>query len=228
MTASRRNEQPGSDLHHLLGLDPGASSAEITRAYRRLARLYHPDVDTTPGAPGETPDCLKGRVVTMGRRMQEIGGARSERRSHALGRLAARSPPHVELDGEPSRSVLEGLLTHRGGERCRVPSAVPGRRSRWAGPPGTSLRHRSCPGVRDGSAERRRGGRAGGTVGHSAAMIASNSAATSSASEQTSSTNSSSTRVPASRGSAGCWIVVMVTSDTSLRRQWPAGRLRHW
>ena len=50
MTASRHSEQPGSDLYRILGLDPDASSDEITRAYRRLARHYHPDVDTTPGA----------------------------------------------------------------------------------------------------------------------------------------------------------------------------------
>ncbi|HPK11402.1 MAG TPA: DnaJ C-terminal domain-containing protein [Phycicoccus elongatus] len=50
MTASRHSEQPGSDLYRVLGLDPDASSDEIARAYRRLARHYHPDVDTTPGA----------------------------------------------------------------------------------------------------------------------------------------------------------------------------------
>lgn len=50
MTAPTAGEQPGPDLYRVLGLDPGASSAEITRAYRRLARRHHPDVDTTPGA----------------------------------------------------------------------------------------------------------------------------------------------------------------------------------
>lgn len=50
MTAPTAGEQPGADLYQALGLDPGASSAEITRAYRRLARRHHPDVDTTPGA----------------------------------------------------------------------------------------------------------------------------------------------------------------------------------
>jgi molecular chaperone DnaJ len=33
------------DLYALLGLAPGASSAEIKRAYRRLARRYHPDIN---------------------------------------------------------------------------------------------------------------------------------------------------------------------------------------
>ena len=33
------------DLYALLGLAPGASIAEIKRAYRRLARRYHPGIN---------------------------------------------------------------------------------------------------------------------------------------------------------------------------------------
>jgi molecular chaperone DnaJ len=33
------------DLYTLLGLAPGASSADVKRAYRRLARRYHPDIN---------------------------------------------------------------------------------------------------------------------------------------------------------------------------------------
>src|SRR5215469_7809944 len=33
------------DLYALLGLAPGASSSDIKRAYRRLARRYHPDIN---------------------------------------------------------------------------------------------------------------------------------------------------------------------------------------
>jgi len=50
MTVPMRHEDPEVDLYQLLGLDPGASSSEISRAYRRLARWRHPDVDRTPGA----------------------------------------------------------------------------------------------------------------------------------------------------------------------------------
>ena len=33
------------DLYAVLGLEPGASSADIKRAYRRLARRYHPGIN---------------------------------------------------------------------------------------------------------------------------------------------------------------------------------------
>lgn len=59
MAAPRRHQQPGPDLYQLLGLDPDASRAEITRAYRRLARSSHPDVDTTPGAAQRFDDITR-------------------------------------------------------------------------------------------------------------------------------------------------------------------------
>ena len=38
------------DLYNILGIQKGASEQEIKRAYRRLAREYHPDVNKTKGA----------------------------------------------------------------------------------------------------------------------------------------------------------------------------------
>jgi len=40
----------GQDPEELLGLTPDASSEELTRAYRRLARQIHPDVTDDPAA----------------------------------------------------------------------------------------------------------------------------------------------------------------------------------
>lgn len=41
---------PAADLYRLLGVDPSASRADIDRAYRRLARRWHPDMTASPGA----------------------------------------------------------------------------------------------------------------------------------------------------------------------------------
>lgn len=50
MTGPLANGQPAVDLYVVLGIDPGAGGAQVARAYRRLARRYHPDVNTTPFA----------------------------------------------------------------------------------------------------------------------------------------------------------------------------------
>ena len=47
------------DLYAVLGLEPGASSADIKRAYRRLARRYHPGIN-----PGDrTAEALFHRIT---------------------------------------------------------------------------------------------------------------------------------------------------------------------
>ncbi len=38
------------DYYATLGLDPGASADEVKKAYRKLARKYHPDVSKEAGA----------------------------------------------------------------------------------------------------------------------------------------------------------------------------------
>ena len=38
------------DLYNVLGIEKGANEQEIKRAYRRLAREYHPDVNKSAGA----------------------------------------------------------------------------------------------------------------------------------------------------------------------------------
>lgn len=90
MTASSSDEQAGPDLYQVLGLNPGASRAEITRAYRRLARRYHPDVDTTPGAAQRFADVTRAyRVLSDPRARARYDSSRAPRGS----RIPTRSHP---------------------------------------------------------------------------------------------------------------------------------------
>lgn len=79
MIAPPAHEQPGPDLYQVLGIDPGADSTAITRAYRRLARRHHPDIDTTPGAAGRFADITQAyRVLSnpLARARYDAGRAR--------------------------------------------------------------------------------------------------------------------------------------------------------
>lgn len=92
MTAPSPTEQPSRDPYQVLGLDPGASGTEISRAYRRLARRYHPDVDATPGAAQRFADITRAyRMLSDPRARARYDAGRAPRRTRTT---SASTGPH--------------------------------------------------------------------------------------------------------------------------------------
>jgi molecular chaperone DnaJ len=66
-----------TDYYGLLGLAPGASDSDIKRAYRRLARDLHPDVNPDPGAKErfqEVSRAYQALTDPEKRRIVDLGG----------------------------------------------------------------------------------------------------------------------------------------------------------
>jgi DnaJ domain len=78
----------GVDAHSILGVAPGASLDEITAAYRRLAKEWHPDVHGTESAV---------------RRMVAINAAYEELRSRGASASGRTSPSSPSKKGGTAR-----------------------------------------------------------------------------------------------------------------------------
>src|SRR6201999_2554123 len=61
------------DPHAVLGLDPGASPEEVQRAYRALAKRFHPD--RAGGADGELMISINAAYDLLRERLEEARGA---------------------------------------------------------------------------------------------------------------------------------------------------------
>jgi hypothetical protein len=93
LTAVRQNA--GVDPHAVLGLDPGASPDEVQRAYRALAKRFHPD--TAGEAAGEL-------MISINAAHDLLLGRLEEEHGQANGAAAASEPeppdPPVEIVGD--------------------------------------------------------------------------------------------------------------------------------
>ena len=82
------------DFYAILGLARGATLGDIKRAYRRLARKYHPDIN-----PSDRMAAARFRQITEA--YETLSDPDRRRRYDALG--------HIEAAGEPSTYGFEGF-----------------------------------------------------------------------------------------------------------------------
>jgi len=91
---------PEKDYYDILGIDPSASEEEIKNAYRRLAKLYHPDINAT--GDRHEPNAEKFREVAEAYAVLSFHEARvkynnaRQKRAAAMG-LDKTHPSAVEI-----------------------------------------------------------------------------------------------------------------------------------
>src|SRR5690349_22001233 len=76
------------DFYEILGVSRNATQEQIQRAYRKLARQYHPDVNKDPGAEDRFKDVAEAYDV--------LSDADTRRRYDAFGPQFRQVPPDVD------------------------------------------------------------------------------------------------------------------------------------
>ena len=111
------------DLYAVLGINRTASSNEIKSAYRRLARKYHPDVNSDPAAPSKFAQVNEAyhTLIDPERRKTydrtgSVSSSASARRANSAAARAARRAYYQE---RADRIVNEWLQREREETRAR-------------------------------------------------------------------------------------------------------------
>ncbi len=118
-----------ADYYELLGVSRDADNDELKRAYRRLARQYHPDINKDPGA--------EDRFKEIGRAYEVLGDSQSRARYDQFGEAGlggAGMPDMGDMGG--FADLFETFFSGFGG-----PSSTGGRSQRRGPQQGDDLRY---------------------------------------------------------------------------------------
>jgi curved DNA-binding protein len=95
------------DFYQILGVPPDASQDDIQRAYRKLARTYHPDVNQDPGA--------EDRFKEVSEAYDVLSDSDTRRRYDAFGRDFRQVPEGVDPETWRRARAGAGAGAGRGG-----------------------------------------------------------------------------------------------------------------
>jgi curved DNA-binding protein len=110
---------PRRDFYETLGVSRDASPEELQRAYRKLARTYHPDVNKDPGAEERFKDISEAYDV--------LSDPDQRRRYDAFGPEFRQVPPDVD----PQTWAQARARARAGGSRAAGPRAGGGAEDVW-------------------------------------------------------------------------------------------------
>jgi curved DNA-binding protein CbpA len=109
-----------ANLYVILGVSHTASSSEIKSAYRRLARLYHPDVNTDPAAAemfARVTDAY--RTLIDASRREEYDRAETSRKTTQLHAEANRIARRIQYQERADRIVNDWIIREKEETRAR-------------------------------------------------------------------------------------------------------------
>jgi curved DNA-binding protein len=108
----------GQDFYETLGVPRTASQEDIQRAYRRLARQYHPDVNHDPGAEDRFKDISEAYDV--------LSDPETRRRYDAFGADFRQVPEDMDPEAFRRARAGAGSRAGAGGGRTRGARGAPG------------------------------------------------------------------------------------------------------
>lgn len=114
-----------TNLYRVLGVEPDAGSAQIARAYRQLARRYHPDIDTTPGAADRFARITRAyRVLSDPRARARYDADLARRRSATTASTGAANVTRSSWETASSWSTADVRRTTSGPATFRLGTPV--------------------------------------------------------------------------------------------------------